>query len=148
MTDRPAVPPGWPAAVRPPDTQGWQSSAASWLLDQCPPDYRAYPGWRRHPVALAWVATVHVDAQLDAMRTAYRRIRVELGEHLTPEALRQTMADLESEGCASSRSRVAPTWSTTPCRESAMCLGSDLDVIVWTVVLPPTLGDGPHRGCP
>ncbi|MCH8628912.1 hypothetical protein MM440_14345 [Arsenicicoccus piscis] len=98
MTDRPAVPPGWPAAVRPPDTQGWQSSAASWLLDQCPPDYRAYPGWRRHPVALAWVATVHVDAQLDAMRTAYRRIRVELGEHLTPEALRQTMADLESEG--------------------------------------------------
>ena len=59
--------------------------AVSWLLDHCPPDYRAYAGWRRHPVALAWVATRHIEAQLEAMRQCYREARVEL-------------ADLENEG--------------------------------------------------
>ena len=44
--------------------------ATSWLLDHCPPDYRGYAGWRKHPVALAWVATRHIDAQLEAMRGA------------------------------------------------------------------------------
>mgnify|MGYP006143897815 CR=1 FL=1 len=37
--------------------------AVSWLLDHCPPDYRGYAGWRRYPVALAWVATRHIEAQ-------------------------------------------------------------------------------------
>ena len=48
-----AVPPGWPPLVPPPESPGWQVSAASWLLDFCPADYRAYAGWRRNPVALA-----------------------------------------------------------------------------------------------
>ena len=70
----------------------------SWLLDHCPPDYRRYAGWRRHPVALAWVTVRHIGAQLEAMRQAYREARVELGDHLTPEALEQVLADLEAEG--------------------------------------------------
>jgi len=87
-----------PLEVPPPDTPDWQVPAVSWLLDQCPADYRRYAGWRRHPVALPWVTVRHVDAQLEAMRQAYREARVELGDHLTPEALDQVLADLEAEG--------------------------------------------------
>ncbi len=92
------APPGWPAEVPPPGAEGWQAPAVSWLLDHCPPDYRAYAGWRRHPVALAWVACRHVEAQLAAMRQAYRDVRVELGDQLGPEGLAQVLADLEAEG--------------------------------------------------
>jgi hypothetical protein len=68
------------------------------LLDFCPADYRAYAGWRRNPVALAWLATRHIDAQLVAMRQAYREARVELAEQVTSEGLAQILADLEAEG--------------------------------------------------
>lgn len=93
-----AVPPGWPPLVPPPESPGWQIPAVSWLLDFCPADYRMYAGWRRQPVALAWVTTRHIDAQVVAMRQAYREVRVELGEHLTTEGLAQVLADLETEG--------------------------------------------------
>lgn len=93
-----AVPPGWPEVVPPPGARGWEVPAVSWLLDHCPPDYRSYAGWRRHPVALAWVTTRHIEAQLVAMRQAYREVRVELGDHVTAEGLEQILADLEAEG--------------------------------------------------
>lgn len=93
-----AVPPGWPPLVPPPESPGWQIPAVSWLLDFCPADYRLYAGWRRQPVALAWVTTRHIDAQVVAMRQAYREVRVELGDHLTTEGLAQVLTDLETEG--------------------------------------------------
>lgn len=93
-----AVPPGWPPLVPPPESHGWQVPAVSWLLDFCPSEYRLYAGWRRQPVALAWMTTRHIDAQLVAMRQAYREVRVELGDHLTSEGLAQVLADLETEG--------------------------------------------------
>ncbi len=93
-----ATPPGWPSVVPPPESAGWQVPAVSWLLDHCPPDYRGYAGWRRHPVALAWVATRHIDAQLVGMRQAYREARVELGDVVSTEGLAQILADLEAEG--------------------------------------------------
>ncbi|MCG7321309.1 hypothetical protein [Arsenicicoccus bolidensis] len=92
------VPPGWPGEIPPPESQGWREHAVPWLLDQCPADFRGYASWRRHPQALAWVAVQHADAQLAAMRQAYRQVRVALGEELPPEALRDVMADLEAEG--------------------------------------------------
>ena len=49
-------------------------------------------------MALACLDPRHIDAQLVAMRQAYREVRVELGEHLTDEGLAQVLADLESEG--------------------------------------------------
>ncbi len=70
----------------------------SWLLDYCPADYRGYAGWRRYPVALAWVTTRHIDSQLVAMRQAYREARVELGDHVPADGLAQILADLEAEG--------------------------------------------------
>lgn len=98
MTSLPRTPPGWPQAVPPPDSPGWQAPAVSWLLDHCPSDYRGYDGWRKNPVALAWVAVRHIDAQLEAMRQAYREVRVDLGELISTEALAQIQSDLEAEG--------------------------------------------------
>ena len=93
-----AAPPGWPRPVPPPGTPGWQDAAAEWLLDCCPADYRGYDAWCRHPVALAWIATRHVAAQVQAMREAYRQARVELGTHLDAAALADVLAALEREG--------------------------------------------------
>jgi hypothetical protein len=70
----------------------------SWLLDHCPPDYRGYAGWRKNPVALAWVALRHINAQLEAMRQAYREVRVDLGDIVSTEALAEIQSDLEAEG--------------------------------------------------
>ncbi len=82
----------------PPDAEGWEVPAVSWLLDHCPADYRLYAGWRRYPVALAWLAARHVDAQLIAMRQAYREVRVELEPDLPPEAIAEVLAGIEREG--------------------------------------------------
>lgn len=49
-------------------------------------------------MALAWVARLHLDAQLGAMRTAFRTARVELADELTPDAVAAVMADIEAEG--------------------------------------------------
>lgn len=92
------TPPGWPPQVQPPGTQGWEASAGLWLIDQCPADYRAYAVWRRHPVALAWVASLHVAAQLEAMREAFRTVRVELADEVDPEAVAAARHAIETEG--------------------------------------------------
>ncbi len=79
MSDvRRSGPPGWPAAVRPPDAEGWQHTARAWLLDLCPPDYRAHPVITRHPVVLARLAVHHVAAQLQAQRAAVATLRDDL----------------------------------------------------------------------
>jgi len=84
--------------VPPPGERGWDHRASAWLLDHCPPDYRLYPAWRRHPIALAWFTVRHLDAQLDAMRSAYREVRVDLVDDIGPEGVAQVLADLECEG--------------------------------------------------
>lgn len=92
-----STPPGWPAAVRPPGAPGWQRSAVGWLLDLCPPDYRGYPVLSRHPVALARLAVLHVEAELQANRRAVAGARVEFGEHVPPPALAEVIEALETE---------------------------------------------------
>ena len=91
-------PPGWPPRVPPPGARGWREVAVGWLLDHCPADYRMYAAWRRHPVALAWLTVIHLDAQLEAMRGAWRGVRVDLGEALEPEAVTDVIDALEAEG--------------------------------------------------
>jgi len=49
-------------------------------------------------VALAWVAVRHIDAQLEAMRQAYREVRIDLGDLVSTEALSEIQSDLEAEG--------------------------------------------------
>lgn len=78
MSSRPYVPPGWPREVRPPDAPGWEHTAANWLLDLCPPDYRAYAVLRRHVVVLARFAVLHVEACQASARSGLRAARAEL----------------------------------------------------------------------
>ncbi len=66
--DRAFAPAGWPDGVRPPDAPDWERSAVAWLLDQCPPEYRQYPGLRRHEIVLARFAVLHVEASQAAVR--------------------------------------------------------------------------------
>jgi hypothetical protein len=72
------APPGWPAAVRPPDAPDWERTAVNWLFDICPPDYRAYPALRRHVVVLARFAVLHVEASQAACRRGLSEARAEL----------------------------------------------------------------------
>jgi hypothetical protein len=92
------APPGWPPGVLQQGAPDWEASAVAWLLDHCPADYRGYAAWRRHPIALAWITVRHIEAQLEGMRAAYRAARLELADHLPPEALAEVLADIEAEG--------------------------------------------------
>jgi hypothetical protein len=72
------APPGWPREVRPPDAPDWEATAANWLLDLCPPDYRRYTGLRRHVVVLARFAVLHVEANQAAVRRGLSQVRADL----------------------------------------------------------------------
>ncbi|WP_245634693.1 hypothetical protein [Janibacter terrae] len=91
-------PPGWPDRVPPPGVRGWQPAITSWLLDLCPSEYRGHAVLRRHPVALAWLAELHVQAQVEAMRQAYRTVRVDLAEVLPDGTVDALLVCLEHEG--------------------------------------------------
>lgn len=91
------LPPGWPDAVRPPDTGGFESTATQWLLDLCPPDYRGYRVLRQHPLALAWLAGKHVQASQHAADDALARVRSELADDLGPGAKQALISAIETE---------------------------------------------------
>ena len=93
----PAVPAGWPADVRPPGAPGWEKTAVSWLLDLCPPDYRAHAAVTRQPVVLAWLAGHHLDGQLQATRRALATARADLAGVVAPTALREALDAVETE---------------------------------------------------
>jgi hypothetical protein len=92
------VPPGWPPEVRPPDTPDWERSATSWLLDLCPPDYRAYDVLLRHPVVLARFAHHHVQAGIEAARRGLATVRDELRTVADPETVTAAVSAYEREG--------------------------------------------------
>jgi hypothetical protein len=93
-----SLPPGWPAAVRPPGTPDWEHTAVAWLFDLVPPDYRAHEVLRRYPVLLARFAADHVRAGLEAARQGWRTVRVELADQLPADAIEAAMAAYEREG--------------------------------------------------
>ena len=78
------LPPGWPAGVHPPDSEGFEQTAVTWLLDVVPPDYRLHGVLLRHPLALAALAGHHVAACVAGARQGYRTARAELGRDLPP----------------------------------------------------------------
>lgn len=53
--------------MRPPGVADWEPTAVNWLLDICPPEYRDYPGLRRHPAILARFAVLHTEASQAAI---------------------------------------------------------------------------------
>ena len=78
------APPGWPPEVRPPDAPDWEVTAASWLLDLCPADYRRYAGLRKHVVVLARFAVLHVEANQAACRRGLSEARADLAQVAGP----------------------------------------------------------------
>jgi hypothetical protein len=79
--------------VRPPGAPDWEGTAASWLLDLCPSEYRRFSGLRRHVVVLARFAVLHVEAQQAATRRGLSEIRGDLegvASHAVVDAAVQT----------------------------------------------------------
>jgi hypothetical protein len=97
VSERAAVPPGWPAAVRPPGAPHWEGTALNWLLDLCPADYRGYPVLSRYPTVLAWLADHHVEGQLQATRRALATARSDLAGVVPPPTLAEVLEVVESE---------------------------------------------------
>lgn len=92
------LPNAWPAGVAAPGSEDWEASAASWLLDVAPPEYRDHPVLRRFPTALASMTLCHARACLEGARRAYRAARAELGETIPPHAVDGVLAALRTEG--------------------------------------------------
>lgn len=69
----------------------------TWLLDQCPPDYRAHRALTGHPVALGWLAAQHVLAQGKANTAARSTVRAELRDLLAAHELEAVVEALEHE---------------------------------------------------
>jgi len=95
--DRLVTPPGWPAQVRPPDAPAWERTAAGWLLDLCPPEFRGYPTVRRHVVVLARFAAIHVEACQAAAQRGLGEMRTSLRDFLEPEAIEGAVETWERE---------------------------------------------------
>lgn len=92
------VPPGWPSEVLPPQAPEWELSAVAWLLDQCPPEYRAHDVLRAHPVVLARFAREHVEAAVQAARNGYRTARADLRDVVPPEVVAAVLGAYDREG--------------------------------------------------
>jgi hypothetical protein len=91
------VPPGWPAAVDPPESPEFEKHAVNWLLDLCPPDYRMYDVLRRYPVILARFAAGHVSSAIAAARSGVAGARAELAGLVPPEAVEAAVSAYERE---------------------------------------------------
>jgi hypothetical protein len=92
------LPSGWPAGVHPPDSEGFEHTAVTWLLDVVPPDYRLHGVLLRHPLALAALARHHLAACVAGARQGYRTARTELGPDLPPGGVAAVLDAYQSEG--------------------------------------------------
>jgi hypothetical protein len=91
------LPRDWPNGVRPPGTEGWEASAARWLLDLIP-EFREHAVVCRHPVILAYIARHSVHGSVEGARDGYRTARTELAEHAPPHAVDATLKAYRDEG--------------------------------------------------
>jgi hypothetical protein len=83
--------------VRPPEAPGWERTAANWLLDLCPPDYRAYAALRRHVVVLARFAVLHVEASQAACRRGLSEARADLRDVALPDVVEAAVQTFQRE---------------------------------------------------
>ncbi|CAI9408791.1 hypothetical protein [Aestuariimicrobium sp. T2.26MG-19.2B] len=95
--DRMFVPPGWPESVLPACEPDWEQSAAAFLLDCCPHEYRGYPLLRRQPVVLARLAAQYVESQVRATREGLMQARAGLQEYVDTPVLDGTVELLQTE---------------------------------------------------
>jgi hypothetical protein len=83
------LPPGWPARVLPPGAPDWEASAAAYLLDCCPPDFRGYRVLRNHPVVLARFAARFVEGQHRTTQEGLAEIRTSLRNEVSSEVIEE-----------------------------------------------------------
>ena len=103
--DQAYTPPGWPSRVRPPGTPEWETTAAAFLLDCCPSDYRGYPVLRRHPVVLARFAAEFVESQVRASADGLAGVRTSLAEYVAPEVVQSAAEAWAEQGARLTRLR-------------------------------------------
>lgn len=101
----PYIPPGWPQEVQRPGTPEWEVSAAAFLLDCCPAEYRGYPVLRRHPVILAHFAAAYVDSQVGVCQDGLGAVRASLGPLVEPPVLEAALAAWHEQGALLRRRR-------------------------------------------
>jgi hypothetical protein len=83
--------------VPPPGTDGWESSATDWLLDELVPYLRGHTV-RRYPVILAAIARHTATGAVEGARAGYRVARTELAEAVPPHAVDAALAAYRDEG--------------------------------------------------
>jgi len=91
------LPPGWPEAVAPPGSEGWEATAVAWLLDLTP-RYRQHETVCRYPVILAYIVRHHIHGGLEGAREGYRAIRAELIDQAPPHAVDAALKPYRTEG--------------------------------------------------
>jgi hypothetical protein len=101
------VPPGWPPHVRPPGASDWESTAISFLLDCCPPDFRAYRVLRNHPVVLARFAARFVEGQHRCTQEGLAEIRTSLKDLVASDVIEAAAAAWLTEDAQLARTRRA-----------------------------------------
>ena len=101
------VPPGWPNQVRPPGASGWEATAIAYLLDCCPPDFRAYRVLRNHPIVLAEFATHFVNAYDEASQRGLAAVRTSLSEYVEPDVVEAATEAWLEQGARLARTRRA-----------------------------------------
>ena len=95
MSDRKGdgvAPPGWPSGLPPPGAPGWEDDASRWLLDLCPPEYRTYPGLRRHVVVLARFAVLHIEGMQSVVRRGLSEGRTALRDVVDADVIEGAMS--------------------------------------------------------
>ena len=81
----------------PAGVDGWEDSAARWLLDLCPPEYRGYSGLRRHVVVLARFAVLHVEAMQAAAKRGASEGRTALRDVADADVVERAVATWQLE---------------------------------------------------
>jgi hypothetical protein len=73
--DTPTSTPHWPGSVQRPGSPGFAQSAGAWLFDLAPPRYRYEEVLHRHPLELAQLVRLRLQADVVAMDAALRTFR-------------------------------------------------------------------------
>ncbi|WP_377267587.1 hypothetical protein [Peterkaempfera sp. SMS 1(5)a] len=83
----------------PPGTEGWEDSAARWLIQWMPPGYRRHDVLRQQPAILAYMARREIESSLQAARCGFSTTRKDLHEvGVKPEVIEKALGVYSEAG--------------------------------------------------
>ncbi|WP_199239459.1 hypothetical protein [Streptomyces sp. ICBB 8177] len=82
----PTPPARWPGAVRLPGSPGFEQSAKAWLFDLAPARWRYEELLHKHPLELARMVRLRLEADIAAMQAGLRGLRGSLLGHRPADA--------------------------------------------------------------